>query len=478
MVLVLGMAATGCRDDDGAYLTGTTKETNDCLRDGISVGPGTTDITLEFNHSPGELKVTSDADEWVKIATDPSLDDISTTVSIKILRNDNWSERKCTLSLSLLDKYVEIPVTQQAGVRVDAERQLYNVGRGGGDMTIKVRANTDNIKPVIKYKASREEWISYEGVEKTGDDEYTLRFHVKPNTKELGRICGIYFYDEVCGHNCCIWQDPRMFDAEERIDVESGTLDICLGTDQENIKRIKHLTLDGSINDIDWSALRQLCIYNSEGEKAPQNRMITLDLSNVRSYAGDESLFSEIGYAPKEVTCVSGGDRQIPAYVFEYATNIADIKLPTSTIAIQPYALSGCIGLTRIEIPNEVIAISTGAFKFSENLTEIVIGNYSMLRCLRQMAFSGLGPIKMLNLPEMLTDLEFGSLQCWVVDMKVGWMTPPELNPYPRVCENSTLFVPPGTVEAYRANKGWARFPNIVERDDMDEDGNILTPEW
>ena len=121
LALVIGIATTACNDDDGTYITGTTKETNDCLRNGISAGPNMSLLTLEFNHSQGELKVSSDAGGWMEITTEPSLGEISTTVNIKILPNDDWGERKCTLSLSLLDKYVEIPVTQNEGFKVEPQ---------------------------------------------------------------------------------------------------------------------------------------------------------------------------------------------------------------------------------------------------------------------------------------------------------------------------------------------------------------------
>ncbi|MFG6381147.1 MAG: leucine-rich repeat protein [Muribaculum sp.] len=480
LALVIGIATTACNDDDGAYITGTTKETNDCLRNGISVGPNMSLLTLEFNHSQGELKVSSDAGGWKESTTEPALGEISTTVNIKILPNDDWGERKCTLSLSLLDKYVEIPVTQNEGFKVEPQSRLYNVGREGGDFTVKVRANTDELTPKIEFVESRDEWLRYDGYEKTGDNEYTLRFHADPNTAGLGRMCGILYTRTTPGDSrkFCIWQEPRIFNADEYIDLHFGCLYIYLGTDRENIRRIRHLTLKGSINDIDWSALKQLCIFDSGGNKAPQDRMITLDLSNVITFDGETSPYSQIGFVHDKVTCKSGGDDQIPESVFQYVTNLADIKMPLGTAIIQPYAFSSCTGLNHIEIPKSVTIICQGAFKFSENLSEIIIGNYSMLRRVGQMAFMNCGPIKMLNLPATLTDLDFGSLQCSVIDMKVGWLTPPDLNPYPRVYENSTLFVPPGTVEAYRAHKGWSRFPKIVERDDMDKDGNILTPEW
>ena len=118
--------------------------------------------------------------------------------------------------------------------------------------------------------------------------------------------------------------------------------------------------------------------------------------------------------------------------------------IPNSVTSIGGYAFSGCTGLTSITIPNSVTSIGDYAFYNCTGLTSVKIGN--SVTSIGDYAFKGCSNIT--------------AIHCLAT-------TPPSSNGYyifgDSIYSTATLYVPKGSLDAYKSADTWRWFENIVE---------------
>ena len=118
--------------------------------------------------------------------------------------------------------------------------------------------------------------------------------------------------------------------------------------------------------------------------------------------------------------------------------------IPNSVTSIGNSAFNGCDGLTSITIPNSVTSIGVGAFNYCTGLTSITIGNG--VTSIGNSAFNGCdGLSEIYSMAKTPATIDISTFSNY----------------------SSTLYVPVGAKEAYRA-AGWQDFTNIVEIDFTD----------
>lgn len=122
-------------------------------------------------------------------------------------------------------------------------------------------------------------------------------------------------------------------------------------------------------------------------------------------------------------------------------TLITDLVIPNDVTAIRYSAFIGCSSLTSIEIPNSVTSIGEWAFKGCSSLASITIGN--SVTTIGDNAFSGCtGLTEITCLSEV----------------------PPTIQSYTfsGVNRSISLYVPEGSVDAYKSAQQWKYFTNIL----------------
>jgi hypothetical protein len=136
--------------------------------------------------------------------------------------------------------------------------------------------------------------------------------------------------------------------------------------------------------------------------------------------------------------------------IIETATNrlIKGCKntiIPNSVTGIVNGAFNNCTGLTSIEIPNSVTEIGSSAFSGCTGLTSITIP--SSVKYIEGYTFEGCTGLTSIYLFSATP----ATIYVWDYDNNIY--------------KNTTLYVPQGSLEAYKAADGWNKFVNIVEFD-------------
>jgi len=126
-------------------------------------------------------------------------------------------------------------------------------------------------------------------------------------------------------------------------------------------------------------------------------------------------------------------------------SEVKDVVLGDEVISIDDYAFNECKNITSITIPNSVTSIGQYSFARCDGLTSVTIGKgvTSIGRC----AFDYCNGLTSIHCKSEIPPT-----------IENGWGAF-EGN----VFSSATLYVPQGTIDAYRSAYGWNNFQNIVE---------------
>ena len=143
---------------------------------------------------------------------------------------------------------------------------------------------------------------------------------------------------------------------------------------------------------------------------------------------------------PNSVTSIGG-------QAFEYCSSLKSFAIPNSVTSIGIGVFYGCIGLKSVTIPNSVTSISGYTFMGCSSLTSVTIPNSAT--SIEEAAFGEA------DIPIVVSLIENPS----TIYGKNSKYSSFSLNTF----NNSTLYVPVGTIDKYKTTEGWQDFEHIVE---------------
>ena len=198
-------------------------------------------------------------------------------------------------------------------------------------------------------------------------------------------------------------------------------------------------------------------------------------------YSGEVVIPAEVTYDGSTYSVTAIGD-----LAFGYCSALTSVSMPSVT-TIGNSAFERCSALTSVEMPS-VTTIGAYAFYECSSLTSIsmpsvtTIGGYAFYYCNALTSVSmpsattiGYGAfyycfaLTSIDIPasvSMIDDYAFTACSS-LTSVYCHWEDPLECDPRfeNTVLETATLYVPTGTVDAYRSVSPWSGFVNIVERD-------------
>lgn len=188
---------------------------------------------------------------------------------------------------------------------------------------------------------------------------------------------------------------------------------------------------------------------------------------------------------PSSIAAISDG-------TFKGCTKLLSVTIPSSVRIIGAKAFSGCSSLNSITIPSSVTKISNGAFSDCTGLNSVEL--HPGLNVIGSYAFRGCSGLKSVTIPSGVTTVDsyafkdcIGITSVFIPNSitTLGWQAFYFTNEAGNLVEfyslieepadiyenvfsenlykNASLYVPIGTIDKYKARKGWKNFVWIEE---------------
>ena len=218
------------------------------------------------------------------------------------------------------------------------------------------------------------------------------------------------------------------------------------------------------LNCFDLTSITIPNSVRSIGECAFYNciNLKSITISNSVTSIGDHAFYNCTRLTsiiiPESVTSIGEG-------AFNKCYGITSITIPNSVTSISNSTFYDCIGLTSITIPNSVTSIGNYAFYGCKGLTSITIPN--SVTSIGSATFMSCGNLKSITIGDNVTNIGIYSFfYCTnLTEIYLKGVTPAIINHDSFSKYIATLYVPQGSLEAYKAADGWKGFKNIVEFD-------------
>ena len=150
------------------------------------------------------------------------------------------------------------------------------------------------------------------------------------------------------------------------------------------------------------------------------------------------------------------GLQSIDSYAFNGCTSLAAATLPEGLQSIGVYAFQNCSALTSIKIPGTVKTVGMYSFQDCSDLVSLELAEG--VETLESYAFRGCSALTQVTLPASLTKVGvdvFGGHGASIVFISLA-TTPPSSGSSPLgEVDGVTLYVPQGSLEAYKSAFGW-----------------------
>ncbi len=187
-------------------------------------------------------------------------------------------------------------------------------------------------------------------------------------------------------------------------------------------------------------------------------------------YLNDEEVTNLI--IPNGVTSIGNG----VFFGFRYLTNVT---IPEGVTSIGEHAFDGCSGLTSISLPLSLSSMGIYAFRGCSSLTHVNIPKG--ITCISGSTFSECSRLTTVTIPASVNSIDNAAFWgCWDLESVISWIEEPfeimdnvfglyDDKTNVSSLTSATLYVPKGTVDKYKATKGWNVFSSIIENTEPDD---------
>ena len=459
ILLLVIITMTACNDNGSEIGISWSQESEKMIHDGIKTDNEKKTLFLDFHcNDQTEVSVSSEND-WIKPII--TFSNGKGKLNIEVLENQEIISRVGNILLMVREKVIRINITQDASPKIILDQECYYQEADGGNVEIHVKANGKLSAEI--YPADCE-WARVIKTIPNDDNEYAITIDVDKN-KGLGRIASVDFKinGKAAIQDCgpCLIQQPALFDKITNITCEKpGCLQILMGNDINNLRRIRSLKLTGAINGLDFILLRNLFLGANE---SLYQYPVDIDLSECNIVAGNQNPYEYFGWQPAKIFEEIFMYGEIPTGVFNSATNLRNITLPNELKIIGKSAFAGCKNLKSIDIPDYVEEINSKAFYGCMSLEEINLASNECLSSIGNQAFNTKSILKELTIPATVVNMGVEAfLGCSASKLHLKWLEPFEVRIVPKT-DGCTLYVPKGTKELYRNTHNWSKFLNVIE---------------
>lgn len=155
----------------------------------------------------------------------------------------------------------------------------------------------------------------------------------------------------------------------------------------------------------------------------------------------------------------------IGSYAFYKCTGLTSVTIPESVTTISYRAFEDCTGLTSVTIPSSVTSIGGSAFYDCTGLTSVIIPEG--VTSIENSAFSGCTGLTSITIPSSVTSIGKYAFQgCKSLTSVTSLIREPfeivSVFSY-YTFTSAILYIPVGTMDAYKATNEWKSFKTIEE---------------
>ena len=150
---------------------------------------------------------------------------------------------------------------------------------------------------------------------------------------------------------------------------------------------------------------------------------------------------------------------------FQECIDITSVKIPNSVTTIGIQAFYHCKILTSVNIPTNVTSIDSYAFTYCEKIESIEIPDG--VTTIKNQTFQNCFTLTDCTIGSGVTSIGNSAfLNCYALDnLTIKATNPPSLgiNVFNNIQNVFTIYVPSGSVEAYKAASGWSNYASRIQ---------------